>query len=180
MKKFFMMLAAILTITTAAYTGEMTKIVQNPSDLYEWLNKATQAINTGTLSNMGVKAATTKIEIGAAGAYKIDGKIYSSTASNTLTFSSGHTALAASQQAIFVISLDTSGAVVTTQSRIVSDTAAAPALVYTSTNAPIAYVNIKTNSGAIFTPNTTAMNASGVTAVFTQFAHEPVSLTIAD
>jgi len=176
--KRFLTLLLFLAMTVSSFAGEITPNGISQGDLYQWLYNATTALNNGTLSDMGVTYASESLVITTGGAYKINGTIYTSTASNTLEFSSGHTALGNSEKCLFTINLDTSGDVVTLQSNIVAASADDPSPEYSASYAPIATLEVSTNSGATFTPNTTEMNASGVTSVFTDYAHMPISLTI--
>lgn len=178
--KHFLAILMLLCSLTASYAGEITGQGMTQRDLYEWLYDTTYAMNNGTLSDMGVVASGVYIVIGAGGAYKVNGQVYTSTATTTGTFTAGHDALAASEKCIFTIGLNTSGTIVTTQSEIVPATSDDPAVPRPANIAPIARLEVETNSTGVFTPNTTSLADASCTVTFADYAHKTISLTIPD
>ena len=179
MKRLLVALMLLCSLVQV-YAGEITGQGITQKDLYEYLNDTTYALNNGTLSDMGVVASGVYIVIGAGGAYMVNGQVYTSTATTTGTFTAGHDALAASEKCIFTVGLNTSGTIVTTQSEIVPSTSDDPSVPRPASIAPIARLEIQTNSTGVFTPNTTSLAAASVTATFADYAHKALSLTIPD
>ena len=168
----------LMFVTQMAFAGTITPTGINQEDLVAVMNDLAYARNYGTLCNMGVTSATTYLVITTGGPYKFNGNVYTSTASNTLTFSTGHKALAASQKCIFTVGLTAAGVVGTLQSRVVSSAVADPDVVVSTTYAPIAKIKIVTNSTGVFTPNTTNISNASCTVTTTQMANKEVSLTV--
>jgi hypothetical protein len=103
--------------------------------------------------------------------FTINGVFKSKSATDNLTFSSGHTALAASQACLFGVWIDGSGNVSTSQGPIVAsgDPCPVPGLPAGSVESdPVALVGlIKVTTGATtFTPGTTDLGAANVTDAY--------------
>ena len=100
--------------------------------------------------------------------YVINGRSYIKAATDNLTFSAGHTSLAAKQTCAFFVLLDTAGNVTTQQSAIKDSPAGAS---YVSgawewpevaNKAVIGAMVVRTDNSAVFVPNTTDMGATDV------------------
>lgn len=179
MKRFILSIIFSLVILSA-YAGEITGQGMSQGDLYRWLYDVTYAVNNGANTDMNISASGTYIVIGTGGSYVIDGVLYTSTATTTGTFTAGHTALTASQKCIFLVGLNSSGTIVTTQSNIVPSTSDDPIVPRPASVAPIARLEIETNSTGAFTPNTTSLAAASVTKTISDYARKTISLTIPD
>ena len=100
--------------------------------------------------------------------YSINGFGYFKAATDNLTFSAGHTALAASQRCAFFILLDAAGNVTTLQGDIVTpsptgDQRKAAEIPNPADKAVIGALVVTTGAAGAFTPNTTDLSAAGVT-----------------
>lgn len=124
--------------------------------------------NSGYLSltSAGLAAGTTTGTFKTANTltFTNNGVFKSKSATDNLTFSSGHTALAANQACLFAVWIDTSGNVTTTQGPI--QTSGDPCPVPTQSTANVTLVGlIKVVTTAVFTPGTTALG-TGNTATY--------------
>lgn len=95
-----------------------------------------------------------------------NGVFKSKAATDNLTFTSGHTALANSQQCLFAIWITAAGTVSTTQGPIAAagDTAPVPAQTTAGTTL-VGLVKVSTSSSQTFTPGTTTLG-TGNTATY--------------
>ena len=96
-----------------------------------------------------------------------NGVFKSKSATDNLTFSSGHTALAASQACLFGVWVNASGTVSTSQGPIVASgdpcpVPGAPAASLTL----VGLIKVATDASTTFTPGTTDLGASGVTDTY--------------
>ena len=118
--------------------------------------------------------------------FTVDGVMYAKAILNNVAFSSGHTALAAGQECIFGVWVNSGGNVSTTQGKIVAtaDLSVAsggtgktvvPMPDVISANALIGLIKVKTAGAAVFTPGTTAFNATNVTATFYDTSSMPTA-----
>ena len=105
--------------------------------------------------------------------YLINGLFLSKTATDNLVFSSGHTALAASQSCLFGVWLDASGNVTTTQGPIVNSGDPCPVPPTPASRALIGLIKVVCTSAGAFTPGTTLTDATGVTTTFINAAIMP-------
>lgn len=124
--------------------------------------------NSGYLSltSAGLAAGTTTGTFKTANTltFTNNGVFKSKSATDNLTFSSGHTALAANQACLFAVWIDASGNVTTTQGPI--QTSGDPCPVPTQSTANVTLVGlIKVVTTAVFTPGTTALG-TGNTATY--------------
>lgn len=100
--------------------------------------------------------------------YTNNGVFKSKSATDNLTFSSGHTALASSQACLFGVWVNASGTVSTSQGPIVVAGEVCPV-----PNAPangltlVGLIKVTTDASTAFTPGTTDLGASGVTDAYT-------------
>jgi hypothetical protein len=120
--------------------------------------------NTGTFKTVNTLAFTSN------GIFKSKG------ATDNLTFSSGHTALAASQACLFGIWISAAGSVSTSQGPIVAagDPCPVPAQATAGTTL-VGLIKVTTSSSGAFTPGTTGLGASGVTAAYSDCMDMPGS-----
>ena len=120
--------------------------------------------NTGTFKTTNTLAFTSN------GIFKSKG------ATDNLTFSSGHTALAASQACLFGIWISAAGSVSTSQGPIVAagDPCPVPAQATAGTTL-VGLIKVTTSSSGAFTPGTTGLGASGVTAAYSDCMDMPGS-----
>lgn len=127
----------------------------------------------GSLSSgaIAITAAKAKFKTTATITYMLDGKFYSKGAADNLVFSTGHTALAANQSCVFGLWLDSAGNVSTTQGPIVA--AGDPCPVPPSAAGCALFGLIKISSTVAFTPNTTELDAAGVTATYINAGRMP-------
>lgn len=105
-----------------------------------------------------------------------NGVFKSKSATDNLTFSSGHTALAASQACLFGVWINASGSVSTSQGVIVA--AGDPCPVPTAPAAGLTLVGlikVTTDSSTTFTPGTTDLGASGITDAYSDCMDMPGS-----
>lgn len=118
--------------------------------------------NTGTFKTVNTLAFTSN------GIFKSKG------ATDNLTFSSGHTALAASQACLFGIWISAAGSVSTSQGPIVAagDPCPVPAQATAGTTL-VGLIKVTTSSSGAFTPGTTGLGASGVTAAYSDCMDMP-------
>lgn len=109
--------------------------------------------------------------------FTINGFGYFKAATDNLTFSAGHTALAASQKCAFFILLDSAGAVTTQQGDIVTpsptgDQRKAAEIPNPTDKVVIGALVVTTAAATTFTPNTTDLSAAGVTFVAYNFVSD--------
>lgn len=127
-----------------------------------------EQVNSGymSLTSAGLAAGTNTGTFKTANTltYTNNGVFKSKSATDNLTFSSGHTALAASQACLFAIWIDTNGNVTTTQGPIVASGDPCPVPTQTSANVTLVGL-IKVAATATFTPGTTALG-TGNTATY--------------
>ncbi|CAB4130593.1 hypothetical protein UFOVP123_17 [uncultured Caudovirales phage] len=119
--------------------------------------------NTGTFKTANTLAFTN------------NGIFKSKAATDNLTFSSGHTALAASQACLFGIWISAAGSIATTQGPIqaAGDPCPVPAAIANYTL--VGLIKVTTSSSGAFTPGTTGLGASGVTAAYSDCMDMPGS-----
>lgn len=105
-----------------------------------------------------------------------DGVFKSKSATDNLTFSSGHTAVTASKACLFGVWIDASGNVTTSQGPIVNagDPCPVPSAPAASVTL-VGLIKVTTNSSTTFTPGTTGLAASGVTAAYSNCYRMPGS-----
>lgn len=102
-----------------------------------------------------------------------NGVFKSKAATDNLTFTAGHTALAAGQACLFAIWINATGTVSTTQGPIVTSTDPCPTPTQTSNNVTLVGL-IKVVATAVFTPGTTALG-TGNTVTYLDCARMPGS-----
>lgn len=96
-----------------------------------------------------------------------NGVFKSKGATDNLTFSSGHTALAASQSCLFGVWINASGTVSTSQGPIVANGDPCPVPGAPATNLTlVGLIKVATDASTTFTPGTTDLGASGVTDTY--------------
>ena len=99
--------------------------------------------------------------------YTIDGVLTSKVAADNLPFSAGHKPVPPGSQCIFGVWLDSAGAVSTSQGYIMpNEGSVAPLPDFLSDKCCVGLVKVQTNSATTFTPNTTNLNAAGVTSTY--------------
>lgn len=107
--------------------------------------------------------------------FSIKGVMYSKAATDNLAFSSGHTALAASQQCVFGVCLDSSGNVTTVQGPIKdvgNDDAVLAWPVAGDAKALIGGIIVETGA-TTFTPGSTDLGAANVTDTYVDCDGQP-------
>lgn len=134
----------------------------------EQANSGYLALTSGALATTTNKA---KFKTTATITYLIDGVFKSKTATDNLTFSSGHTALAANQACVFGVFLNGSGTFSTTQGPIVAAGDPCPVPPFAANCSIVGLIKVSTTSG--FTPNTTEFDASGVTTTYIDAGRMP-------
>jgi hypothetical protein len=109
-------------------------------------------------------------------AFTNNGVFKSKGATDNLTFSTGHTALAASQACLFAVWINASGTVSTTQGPIVAagDPCPVPSQVTAGTTL-VGLIKVTTDSSTTFTPGSTDLGASGITDVYSDCMDMPGS-----
>jgi hypothetical protein len=109
-------------------------------------------------------------------AFTNNGVFKSKSATDNLTFSTGHTALAASQACLFAVWINASGTVSTTQGPIVAagDPCPVPSQVTAGTTL-VGLIKVTTDSSTTFTPGSTDLGAAGVTDVYSDCMDMPGS-----
>jgi hypothetical protein len=138
-----------------------------------------EQINSGfvSLTSGAIAAGTT------AGTFKTtatitftnNGIFKSKSATNNLTFSSGHTALGNSQACLFGLWLDASGNVTTSQGPIVAAGDPCPVPGAPAANrTPFGLIKVSTSSSETFTPGTSTLG-TGNTAAYTDISAMPGS-----
>jgi len=98
--------------------------------------------------------------------FLINGLFYAKTATDNLAFSSGHTALAASQSCLFGVWLDSSGNVTTTQGPIVNTGDPCPVPTNPGNRALCGLIKVVCSAAGAFTPGSTNADATGVTTTY--------------
>lgn len=119
--------------------------------------------NTGTFKTANTLAFTN------------NGIFKSKAATDNLTFSAGHTALAASQACLFGIWISAAGSVTTTQGPIQAAGDPCPVPTTPTNVTLVGLIKATTSSAVTFTPGTTGLGASGVTAVYSDCMDMPGS-----
>lgn len=119
--------------------------------------------NTGTFKTANTLAFTN------------NGIFKSKAATDNLTFSSGHTALAASQACLFGIWINASGSISTTQGAIQAAGDPCPVPSTPANVTLVGLIKVTTSSSGAFTPGTTGLGASGVTAAYSDCMDMPGS-----
>ena len=100
-------------------------------------------------------------------AYTSNGVFKSKAATDNIAFSSGHTALAASQACLFGVWIDAAGNVTTSQGPIVAAGDPCPVPSAPAANRTlVGLIKVTTDSSTTFTPGTTDLGASGVTDAY--------------
>ena len=109
-------------------------------------------------------------------AFTNNGVFKSKGATDNLAFSTGHTALAASQACLFAVWINASGTVSTTQGPIVAagDPCPVPSQVTAGTTL-VGLIKVTTDSSTTFTPGSTDLGASGITDVYSDCMDMPGS-----
>jgi hypothetical protein len=102
-----------------------------------------------------------------------NGIFKSKSATDNLTFSSGHTALAASQACLFGIWVNASGTISTTQGPIVAAGDPTPVPSTPANVTLVGLIKVTTSASGAFTPGTTGLGASGVTAAYSDCMDMP-------
>lgn len=108
--------------------------------------------------------------------YTIKGRMYEKAAADNLTFSSGHTALAANQQCVFGVCLDSGGNVTTVQGPIkdVGSDTSVLAWPTAGDDDKVLIGGIIVETGATtFTPGSTDLGAANVTDTYVDCDGEP-------
>lgn len=106
--------------------------------------------------------------------FSIGGLAFYKAAADNLTFSAGHTSLAASQRCAFFVCLDNAGNVTTLQSAIFTpsptgDQRAAAEIPNPTDKVVIGALIVTTSAAGVFVPNTTDLSAAGVTFTTTNY-----------
>ena len=111
--------------------------------------------------------------------YAIDGVLYAKTATDNLAFSAGHTSLAAGQQCLFGVVLDSGGNVTTIQSNITTSEKLESKVEALHWPAPpankvlVGAIRVKCDNAAVFVPNTTDLGAADVVDTYYNLAGVP-------
>lgn len=104
-----------------------------------------------------------------------NGVFKSKAATDNLTFSTG-TALAASQACLFAVWISSGGTVTTTQGPIVAAGDPCPVPTAAASNLTlVGLIKVTTSSAATFTPGSTDLSASGITAAYSDCMDMPGS-----
>lgn len=128
------------------------------------INSGFVSLSTASLAE-GTDSATFKTT--ATLTYTSNGIFKTKSATDNLTFSSGHTALAASQACLFGVWVTSSGTVSTTQGPIVAAGDPCPVPGQDTANVTlVGLIKVTTDSSTTFTPGTTDLGASGVTDAY--------------
>lgn len=102
--------------------------------------------------------------------YSIKGIMYEKAATDNLAFSSGHTSLAASQQCVFGVLVDSAAAVTTVQGPIKAVGSDLAVLAWPVSNdddkVMIGGIIVETTSTGVFVPNTTDLGDAQVTDTY--------------
>lgn len=113
--------------------------------------------------------------------FTVDGVFNAKAILNNVAFSSGHSALAAGCACLFAVWVSLTGTVSTTQGKVVATAdlsagtgkTAIPMPDVIASNALIGLIKVVTAGAATFTPNTTALNATNVTATYYDTSQMP-------
>lgn len=129
---------------------------------------------TGTLGNPTViESAGTANEMShSAFPFAIDGFAYTKAADTDFPFSAGHTALAAGESCVFLLQTTSGGTISTKQSNI-EDNDSGKLMVFPEPdagNCAFAYLKVRCNGAATFTPGSTDLGASDVVDTFYNIA----------
>ena len=154
---------------------DLVNFLENVRDMANQLrtDRITQAFFSGGLT--AGATATGQVRIANTGAYMIDGTAYLLSGATEVAFAATTDDLAVSQQAYYLISLNTSGAAVITKGTAVaaSSTATVPAL--PASQCPVGHVLIATSANTIFNAVTDELDATSTWLTIT-FTNRPLML----
>ncbi len=138
----------------------------------EQINSGFVSLTSGAIA-AGTNAGTFKTT--ATITFTNNGIFKSKSATNNLTFSSGHTALGNSQACLFGLWLDASGNVTTSQGPIVAAGDPCPVPGAPAANrTPFGLIKVSTSSSETFTPGTSTLG-TGNTVAYTDISAMPGS-----
>lgn len=174
---------ALLTIVafggTMLRAGDITDTGMSQKDIVQFLTNCRNSINNRVMSSATVtynNSTPTYLTASAVTAV-VEGAIITTTATNTISFSTGHVSLGASKACYFGLCVASSGAYTTIQGPVCSSSETPVYPTPVSSKAVLGLVKIVTNSTGAFVPRTTNMNAASVTTTITNVSFIPVSLT---
>ena len=108
--------------------------------------------------------------------YTSNGVFKSKNATDNLTFSAGHTALAASQACLFGVWINAAGTVSTSQGPIVAAGDPCPVPGAPAANLTlVGLIKVTTDASTTFTPGTTDLGAAGITDAYSDCMRMPGS-----
>jgi len=103
--------------------------------------------------------------------YTINGKIYSKTAADPLgAWTAGHTGLGNSQEAYYLVCLDSSGALTTVEGEIVAAGSGCVLPKVPADKCAIGAVKVVTNASGVFVPDTTELDNANITVTYENLA----------
>lgn len=179
--QILVLLAIVLLIGGAAYAGSLTALGNSPVDMQQFREDIVYAVNNKTLADPDIgynSSSKANLELGNSITVICAGKFNAVTASNTLTFSSGHATVPASSKCIFAFGVDADDDFYTKQSPIVTYDHQLVIPKFDDGIAMLGTVKVESNSSGAFIPNTTAMDDSDLTVTFTDYYNLPLSLNI--
>ncbi len=137
----------------------------------EQINSGYMSLSSGAIA---VGTTTGTFKTAAAVTYTSNGIFKSKAITDNLTFSAGHAAVTASKACLFGLWLDGSGNVTTSQGPIVAAGDPCPVPTAPANNLTLfGLIKVTTDASTTFTPGTTGLGASGVTAVYTNCSLMP-------
>ncbi len=99
--------------------------------------------------------------------FMIDGVLYSKAAADPLgAWTGGHTGLGNSEEAFYLICLDSAGALTTVEGAIVAAAAGCVLPAVPADKAAIGAIKVVTGAGGTFVPDTTLLDDAGITATY--------------
>ena len=161
------------------YAGEITERAAKTSDIYQLRKELAYKADHKVFGSAEIGSATVYLTVVATPTAVVNNEFVTLTATNTISFSSGHTALGDGEQCYFGLCVDSAGAYSTIQGPIVTNAnylkVPMPSTGYTM----IGLVKVVADNPGVFTPNTTSVAApASATITLTNVHGLPISLDL--
>lgn len=178
MRNSLALILVVILIGSVVYADLITDKGSKPQDIYQLYKELVYVANNKNLSDANLTYNSAYIAIGSDTTAVCSGKFNPVTATNTISFTSGHASLAASKRCYFSVGVDASDNFYTKQSSIVDSDSLLTIPKFDEGIAMLGLIKVVTGSDGAFVPGTTALNAASNSVTFTDYYSLPLSLDI--
>lgn len=181
MKRFFFIpvLLLMVSLISLVYGGEITERAAKPGDVFQLRKELAYHAGHKLLGSAGISSATTYLTVTNTPVAIVDNEFVTLTATNTLSFTSGHTSLGDGEMCYFGVCVDGSGDYSTIQGPITTTANYLKVPMPVSGKTMIGLVKVVCTDPGVFVPGTTSVAApASATITITNVHSLPISLNL--